>query len=180
MTLPTGAHHSCTPSLFLLRARKRGRSHTLENGPRLIPDRTSDTLEPVRAQGLPGRGENLSVGTHQFRLRAQTEGAKNAFTSRTASAEIRLEEAYDVTTYPNPVQRRATIELAVRERQNVTVAVYDVLGRRVTTLHHGSLPAQNARRFRLNASQAGLSSGTYFVRVTGEAFADTRRLTVVQ
>ena len=120
------------------------------------------------------------MGTHQFRLRAQTEGAKNAFTSRTASAEIRLEEAYDVTTYPNPVQRRATIELAVRERQNVTVAVYDVLGRRVTTLHHGSLPAQNARRFRLNASQAGLSSGTYFVRVTGEAFADTRRLTVVQ
>jgi hypothetical protein len=49
-------------------------------------------------------------------------------TSRTVSAEIRLKEAYKVTTYPNPVRTRATIELAVREKQNVTVAAYDVLG----------------------------------------------------
>lgn len=72
------------------------------------------------------------------------------------------------------------MEVAVKERQSVTVAVYDVLGRRVTTLHDGPLPAQNARQFTLNASEAGLSSGTYFVRVRGDAFADTRRLTVVR
>jgi hypothetical protein len=126
------------------------------------------------------RADGLSVGTHQFRLQAQRKGAKKAFRSRPVSAEIRLKEAYEVTTYPNPVRTQTTVEVAVKERQAVTVAVYDILGRRVTTLHKGPLPAQDARRFRLRASETGLSSGTYFVRVRGKAFADTRRLTVVR
>lgn len=100
--------------------------------------------------------------------------------SETVTAAVKLREEYHVETYPNPVRTQATIECAVRERQHVTVAVYDVLGRRVTTLHEGPLPAQDTRRFRLNASEAGLSSGTYFVRVRGENFADTRRLSVVR
>lgn len=143
---------------------------------------TSDSVATDTSRGATYRfqAENLSVGTHQFRLRVQTEGAKNAISSRTVSAQVRLNEAYEVTTYPNPVQSQATIELAVRERQNVTVAVYDVLGRRVTTLHDGPLPVQETRRFRLNASESGLSSGAYFVRVRGEGFAETKRLSVVR
>ncbi len=140
----------------------------------------SVTADTSRGVTYRFRAEHLSVGTHQFRLRVQAEGAKRAISSRVVSAQVRLNEAYVVTTYPNPVQRQATIELAVRERQNVTVVVYDVLGRRVTTLHDGPLPAQDARRFRLNAAEAGLSSGTYFVRVRGETFADTQRLSVVR
>jgi hypothetical protein len=110
----------------------------------------------------------------------QRKGAKKAFRSRPVSAEIRLKEAYEVTTYPNPVRTQTTVEVAVKERQPVSVSVYDVLGRKVTTLHDGPLPAQNARQLTLDASEAGLSSGTYFVRVRGKAFADTHRLTVVR
>ncbi len=138
---------------------------------------TSDTS---RGATYHFRAEDLSVGTHQFRLRVQADGAKKTLPSRTVTAEIRLNEAYEVTTYPNPVRTQTTVEVAVKERQPVTVAVYDVLGRRVTTLHDGPLPAQDARRFRLNAAEAGLSSGTYFVRVRGETFVDTQRLSVVR
>jgi SOS-response transcriptional repressor LexA len=68
----------------------------------------------------------------------------------------------------------------VKERQEVQVRLYDVLGRRVATLHSGPLPAQELRRLRLDVSATGLTSGTYFLRVTGEDFAATRQMTVVR
>ena len=78
------------------------------------------------------------------------------------------------------MRQRATVELAVKEAQEVTVRVYDVLGRAVTTLHAGPVPAQETKQFRLDATRAELSSGMYFVRVRGAKFAATRRLTVVR
>jgi hypothetical protein len=125
--------------------------------------------------------EDLAVGVHQFRLAVAPEdeaGAKQ--TTGPVTARIELKEAYRLQSYPNPARERATVELAVKERQDVTVAVYDVLGRRVTTLHRGRLPAQETKRLSLGASEAGLTSGTYFVRVQGEGFAATERLTVVR
>jgi hypothetical protein len=68
----------------------------------------------------------------------------------------------------------------VKERQEVQVRLYDVLGRRVGTLHDGPLPAQELRRLRLDVSATGLVSGTYFLRVTGEDFVATEQITVVQ
>jgi hypothetical protein len=68
----------------------------------------------------------------------------------------------------------------VKEQQEVTVRVYDVLGRSVTTLRQGPMRAQQPERLSLDASEVGLSSGTYFVRVQGEDFVATERLTVVQ
>jgi hypothetical protein len=56
--------------------------------------------------------------------------------------------------------------------------VYDVLGRRVAVLHDGPLAAERTERLALSAQ--GLASGVYLVRVAGEAFTATRRLTVVR
>jgi hypothetical protein len=143
-----------------------------------------DSAQSDRTTGPIYRFEaaNLEVGTHQFRLALQPDGqAKDArLTSEAVTARIELEEAYRLRAYPNPVRERATIELALKERQDVRLAVYDVLGRQVGTVHDGPLPAQETERVSLNAFQLGLSSGTYFLRVQGEMFTATRRLTVVQ
>ena len=44
---------------------------------------------------------------------------------------------------------------------SMQVHLYDVLGRRVGTLHNGPLPAQELRHLRLDVSSTGLTSGTY-------------------
>jgi len=44
-------------------------------------------------------------------------------------ARLELEGGYRLQSHPNPVREWATVELAVKEAQDVTVAVYDVLGR---------------------------------------------------
>lgn len=66
--------------------------------------------------------------------------------------------------YPNPARGTVTVILALDQAQHVRVEVFDLLGRRVQTLHDGLLPA-TAHRFALNGAR--LPSGTYVVRVVG-------------
>ena len=140
--------------------------------------------------------DRLEAGVHQFRLafdissdrrRAPVPAVEGTdangdqtWTSEAVTARIEMDGAYQLITYPNPVRERATVELAVKEAQEVRVAVYDALGRRVTTLYEGPMPAQRTRRLRLDVTTAGLTSGSYFVRVKGEDVAATERLTVVR
>ncbi len=82
---------------------------------------------------------------------------------------------------PNPfgaAGRTARLTLAVAEAQDVQVGVYDLLGRRVALLHDGALPARAPEAFVLDG--APLTSGTYVVRITGETFAATRRVTLLR
>ena len=80
-------------------------------------------------------------------------------------------------SYPNPATQGATIPYAVPEASDVTIAVYDVLGRRVA--HLVDEPKRAGRhQVRIRAGQ--LPSGTYFVRMRAGDFRETRRLTVVR
>jgi hypothetical protein len=56
--------------------------------------------------------------------------------------------------------------------QDVRIVVLDALGRHVRELYDGTLSAALAHRFTFDG--AGLPVGVYFVRVTGETFAETR------
>jgi N-acetyl-anhydromuramyl-L-alanine amidase AmpD len=61
----------------------------------------------------------------------------------------------------------------VREEQNVTVEVYDALGRRVKVLYDGTLKANESRPLRFRGDD--LTSGHYFIRIRGESFSTVRR-----
>jgi len=154
--------------------------------------RPADSVETGAEEGpaYQFRADRLDPGSHQFRLATAAPGpAKQSMRATQAvSATVEMNEAYRLEVYPNPVREQATVELAVKERQDpgsspgqgVTVTVYDVLGRQVTTLYDGRLPAQETNRLSLDAAGLGLSSGTYVVRVEGERFVATKRLTVVR
>ena len=122
--------------------------------------------------------DDVSVGTHAFRLRQVDTDGTESF-SEPVEVDVTLDEAYQLSSaYPNPVRSTSTLDLTVQQTQPITATVYDLLGRKVETLHSGDLAANTPTELRLNAD--GLSSGTYFVRVEGEAFTATRRLTVVR
>jgi hypothetical protein len=91
-----------------------------------------------------------------------------------------MEEAFRLTSYPNPVQRQATVKVTVQTEQEVQLRLYDVLGRRLATLYDGSLPAQESRTMTLRPDDLGLSSGAYVLRLVGEEGTRTRRLTVLR
>jgi len=79
---------------------------------------------------------------------------------------------------PNPAVASATLSLRVDAPQFVTATVVDALGRVVQTPFAGELaPSTDAQ---LSVDTAVLAPGTYVVRVEGETFAQSRRLTVVR
>ena len=76
--------------------------------------------------------------------------------------------------YPNPANGRAQLNLEINEAQHVSIEVFDMLGRKVSTAFTGHLPANQAINVLLR--QEGLSAGMYMVRVKGEQINQTRSL----
>jgi hypothetical protein len=157
---------------------------------RSVAKADGDDLHAIRAQGLEapvtvrlaGAEEGQSVqirhAGHETRLTAERPSAE---LSTTDGLAVGLQSAPDEfalkKTYPNPASGQATVEYALPEQAEVTIGVYDVLGRRVATLVDS--PEQAGRyTVRLNAGQ--MPSGMYFVRMQAEGFRQTRRLTVVR
>jgi hypothetical protein len=79
--------------------------------------------------------------------------------------------------FPNPAQGQVTLRYALPSKTDVSIRVYDLLGRRVATLQRGP---QDAGRKEVQISTSDLSSGTYFVRIQAGEQMKTRRLTVVK
>ena len=80
--------------------------------------------------------------------------------------------------YPNPFNPQTNFTLEVAEHQSVRIAVYDALGREVATLFNGTLTAGTEHAFVIDG--AGLPSGVYMVRATGEQFTAVRRVTLMK
>lgn len=121
---------------------------------------------------------DLETGTHAFRLKQIDADGSRSY-SETIEVEVGLEEAVKLSAVtPNPVQNTATVELAVKEAQDVTVALYNTLGQRVRTFHRGALPS--GERHDVSISTDDLSSGIYLLRAKGERFDETRKVTVVK
>jgi hypothetical protein len=81
------------------------------------------------------------------------------------------------TSVPNPVHTQATIRYALPEAAEVTLTVYDVLGREVKRLV-GSPKATGFHKVQFDAS--GLPSGTYLYRLRAGTFTKTKRMVVVR
>lgn len=78
--------------------------------------------------------------------------------ARTGGAEVRA--------FPNPFDQSTTVQFSVDDAQDVTVVLYDALGREVRTLFEGMAPAGAAQEVAVDGS--GLPNGVYTVRVTGQ------------
>jgi hypothetical protein len=80
--------------------------------------------------------------------------------------------------YPNPLRHGASFTVRVEKAQDVDVALYDGLGRRVQTLYAGPMAAGERRVLTVDAGT--LPSGLYVYRVVGEAGAASARLTITR
>jgi len=83
----------------------------------------------------------------------------------------------ELEAYPNPSSGSVTVVLTSSEAAEVTVAVFDVLGREVAVLHDGLLAAGTHR---LAFDGAGLPAGVYLVRVESSGDQLTERITLLR
>lgn len=79
--------------------------------------------------------------------------------------------------YPNPFNPVSTITYGLLETAEVTLRIFDVLGREVQTL---TLGQKDAGRYRISIDAGELSSGTYFYRLEAGDFAETKTMVVLK
>jgi hypothetical protein len=80
--------------------------------------------------------------------------------------------------YPNPVTGVATIDFSVDSDETVSIAVYDVAGRRVALLLDRARRTAGAGAVDFDAN--GLPSGVYFVKMQTPTRSVSRKITVVK
>jgi choice-of-anchor B domain-containing protein len=79
-----------------------------------------------------------------------------------------------LTAHPNPFAGRFELEIDFERDQQVTIEIFDVLGRRVRTVHSGH-SASGVHQFDIDMRDA--MPGVYVVRAVGETFAGSVRVT---
>ena len=83
---------------------------------------------------------------------------------------------------PNPFNASTNVEFTTSGSADATLSVYDILGRKITTLHTGELPAgrQILQWNGENEEGAPVASGVYFARLEGVGDLLIRKMVVVK
>ena len=79
--------------------------------------------------------------------------------------------------YPAPFNPRPKIKYALSKSSQVTLCVFDILGREVSVLVN---ERKNTGSYEVKFDGSGLSSGVYFYRLQAGDFVHTRKLLIVR
>jgi hypothetical protein len=79
--------------------------------------------------------------------------------------------------YPNPFNPSTMVHFSLRQREHVTLKVFDVNGREVATLVDGNLAAGNHA---VTFAPRATTSGLYFYKITAGKFSQTRKAVLVK
>ena len=79
--------------------------------------------------------------------------------------------------YPNPFNQSTVITFELPGAQHINLEIYDIMGKRLTVLEAGRMAAGIHQ---LIWNSKGVASGTYFYKLCGDDFSQTRKLTLLK
>ena len=79
--------------------------------------------------------------------------------------------------YPNPFNPATTISFYLPQSEEVTLTIFDITGRRVTTLVNKPM---NAGTHTQTFNASALSSGIYFYRLDAGSYSDVQKMTLIK
>jgi hypothetical protein len=82
-----------------------------------------------------------------------------------------------LAAYPNPFNASTTISFSLSHSQHATISVYDLTGRRVSTLAD---EVMNAGEHAVTFDASGLPSGIYFARLTAGSQMQTQKMVLIK
>jgi len=96
----------------------------------------------------------------------------------TVDDDARIVYSYELEqNYPNPFNPLTTIRYSITESVHVTLTVYDITGRRITTLVDDT---QQAGIHSIVFDAQNIASGIYFYRLRTGEFIDTRKMMYIK
>lgn len=80
--------------------------------------------------------------------------------------------------YPNPFNPSTVIEYSLPKSSNVSLKIYDVLGREIVSLVNNEIQTAGVHKYFFNAS--GLSSGIYLYKITADGFTSSKKMLLIK
>lgn len=79
--------------------------------------------------------------------------------------------------YPNPFNSTTTIRFALLKKDNVTIKIYDLLGKESGVVVNDIFEAGT---FEVNYDASSLTSGVYYYRISSGTFSETKKLVLLK
>lgn len=156
-----------TEGPFVLAANTTGVYYDAGNG--IWPARnTGLTPDETNINALAFHGNYVYAATDSGVLRRPLMEIADGDTGTVILSEYRLNQ-----NYPNPFNPATTVSYYLPISGQVTIRVYDVLGREVSTLVNGD---ESSGEHEVNFDGASLASGVYFCRLTAPGVIETRKM----
>jgi len=140
------------------------------------------SYQRVDGAGTTTESQNYSImmdldpGMYNIRLK-QVDFSGSFEYSDQLEVEIELPAGLVfMEVYPNPLVEQGSVSLMTKERQNIDLELFDINGRRISTVYSGVIEGQQRRIFGLDFS--GNPAGNYFLRVKGGEFEKSQLLIV--
>lgn len=116
-------------------------------------------------------GSDMQTGLYVVKVTNLTSAGSNGST---------IPEKYSLSqNYPNPFNPTTKINFSLPKNSNVTLKIYNMIGREVATAINDRRDAGNYE-FTMDAAQYGLASGTYFYTLQTDGFSETKKMMLVK
>jgi hypothetical protein len=121
--------------------------------------------------------ENIQPGKYHYRLKQIDFNGRFEYT-QAIEVEVSTPEDFSLEqNYPNPFNPTTSINFTLPQISIVTLKVYDVLGREISTLVNEEREA-GSYSFKFNGSE--LSSGFYFYTVNAGNYTSTKKMLLIK
>ncbi|MCX6310375.1 MAG: T9SS type A sorting domain-containing protein [Bacteroidetes bacterium] len=123
-------------------------------------------------------GYNVANMKAKVLLIDNTQAAKHIMNSAGAAIPLGIETPSalnGVSIYPNPFNQSTNIDINLMSNENVTVELFDMTGKLVSSQNEGQL---NAGQHTISVAAANLSEGMYFVKITAGTSVLTQKVAI--
>jgi len=140
-----------------------------------------DVSEEIKF-ALYGGASGIVVFNYESTSDAQWSVIKAAFQTLSQPNSVAdnnaMPESYKLNqNYPNPFNPSTEISFCISKSSMVTLKVYDVMGREVSTLLNREM---NAGEHKVSFNAQNLSNGVYFYKISAGSFSDTKKMLLLK
>lgn len=149
------------------------------------PVQVNETLVATEQIEIPASAFEDGIVTISIKRMADAVVAVKAIEINELGTAFNVEEKAPVLpndylleqNYPNPFNPVTQINFYIPEKEQVTLTVYDMVGKQVTTLVNSAL---NAGQHSVQFNAGNLASGLYFYQLKAGRFSETKKMLLVK
>jgi Secretion system C-terminal sorting domain len=151
--------------------------------------RSSDRIKFSNIAFVPGFGttteprnysyndNSVSNGTYHYRLKQVDFNGAFAY-SDIIQVDVAAPTVFALAqNYPNPFNPSTVISYSIPQNSFVTLKVYDILGKEITTLVNET---RSAGKYEVRFDASELSNGVYFYTVNADNFTSTKKMLLMK